>query len=138
MLCPSFIIHSSRLYNNTLCFIFAEENFISVTSLLDKRLTALSITAQLNHYREKTGQSPLWEEDSVKLAYMEESVSGKHCWRSKTMSKGFSGPRFTNTGLSCGIKPFELTNLSSKYFGQIVGFMCGGEFVKGLQPPISR
>ena len=33
---------------DTTCFTYAEENFIRVTSLCDRRLTALNITAQLN------------------------------------------------------------------------------------------
>ena len=47
----------------------AEENFIRVTSLHDRRLTAPNITASLNQCREppprqKTCQHPLWEEDT--------------------------------------------------------------------------
>ena len=33
---------------DTTCFTYAEDNFIRVTSLCDRRLTALNITAQLN------------------------------------------------------------------------------------------
>ena len=36
---------------------------------------------------------PLWGKNSVKVAYMAELQSRNHCWGSKTMSKGFSGPR---------------------------------------------
>ena len=37
----------------------------------------------------------LWGEDSVKLAYKVELLSRNHCWGSKPISKGYSGPRRT-------------------------------------------
>ena len=60
-------------------------------------------------------QYPHWGEDAVKLAYMAELLSRNHCWGSKTVLKGSSGPRHTNTGQqSNGIKSFGLRNQSSK------------------------
>ena len=49
---------------DTNCFTNAENNFIRITSLHDRRLTALNITAQLNQCREKMSHHPLWVEDS--------------------------------------------------------------------------
>ena len=38
---------------DTTCFTYGEDNFIKVTSLRDKKLSAPNITAQLNQYYEK-------------------------------------------------------------------------------------
>ena len=46
----------------------------------------------------KIFEHPLWGEDSVKLAYMAEFLPRNHCWGSKTISEGSSGPRCTKTG----------------------------------------
>ena len=45
------------------CFIFAEDNFIRVTSLRDRKLIARNITIHLNQCREKMYQHPPWGED---------------------------------------------------------------------------
>ena len=60
---------------DTTCFSYASDNFIRVTCLRNRRLTAPNISAQLNQYREKMFQHPLWGEDSVRLAYMAELLS---------------------------------------------------------------
>ena len=102
----------------------------SVTSLCDRRLTAPCITAQLNKYCEKICQHPLWE-DSEKLVYMAWLLSRNHCWGSKTMSKGSSGPRCTITGqYSSRTKSFELKNQNFKSLGQIGGSVCSKELMK--------
>ena len=61
------------------CFTYAEENFMWVTNLHDRRLTAPNIIAQLNQCREKMRQHPLRGEDSVKPAYMAELLSIDLC-----------------------------------------------------------
>ena len=83
----------------------------------------------------KLCQHQLWE-DSVKLAYIAELLSKKHCWGCKTMSKGFSGPICTKTAqLVSGIKSFELKNQSSKSLDQIGESMSSEVLVKELKPP---
>ena len=123
---------------HAICFTYAKEN-LSVTSLHNKRPTAPNITAQLNQYSNKNCQHPLWGEDIMKLAYMAELLPRNYCLGGKTMSKCSSGPTHAKTGWeSSGIKSFELTNQSSKSLDQIRGSMCGEEFMKELQPPVSH
>ena len=58
---------------NTTCFTYAEDNFIKVTSLCERRLTVPNITAQLNQCCEKKKCVNIHcEEKTVKLAYMAE------------------------------------------------------------------
>ena len=47
-----YIVLTYCLFDTT-CFTYAVNNFIGVTSLCDRRLTAPYITAQLNQYHEK-------------------------------------------------------------------------------------
>ena len=79
-------------------FTYAQDNFIIVISLYDRRLTAPNITEQLNNVVKKIYQHALWEEDSEKLAYMAELLSRNLCLGSKTISKDSSRPRHTKTG----------------------------------------
>ena len=72
--------------------------------------------------QKKLCKHSLWEEDFVKLAYMVELLSRNHCWGSKTISKGSSGPRHIKTRQeSVGIKSFRRTDQSSKSLIQIGG-----------------
>ena len=75
-------------------FTYAEDNYIRVNSLCDRRLTAPNITVQLNECCEKMCQHPLRGEDSVKLAYMAEMLSRNNCRGNKTISKGSIGARY--------------------------------------------
>ena len=70
----------------TTCFIYAKESFIGVTNLRDRRMFTPDISAQLKQCREKICQHPLWEEDSMKSAYMAELLSRNHCEERKAMS----------------------------------------------------
>ena len=70
---------------------------------------------------------------------MAELQSRNHCWGNKTMSKGSSGPKHTETKQqSSGIKSFGLMNQSLKSLGQIGGSICSEELVKKLQPLVSQ
>ena len=63
----------------------------------------------------KMCQHQLWGEDSRKLTYMAELLSKNHCWESKTMSRGSSGPK---TGQLSSEKKFLWTDeLKFEVFG---------------------
>ena len=72
-------------------------------------------------------------------AYIAELLSRNHCWGSKTIWEGSSGPRCTKTGQkSCGIKSFGLMNQSLKFLVQIRGSMCSKAFMTELLALVSH
>ena len=109
-------------------------NFIRVTSLKDRRLTAQDITAQQNQSSEKMCQHPLWREDSGKIAYIAELLSRNYCWGSSNNIKRLQLAKKHKSGWSRGIKLFGLTNICSKYFSQTGGSVLIDEIVKELRP----
>ena len=70
---------------NTTCFTYAEDNFIRVTSLGDRRLTTPNITAQLNQSCEKCfnihcEEKTLWNWSICQNCYQETTVEeAKQC-----------------------------------------------------------
>ena len=94
----------------------SDDILIRVANLYNRRLTILTIIAQLNQFCEKKMEG----KNVLKAGLFEELLSRNDCWGSKTGWKGSSGPMRTKIGQQkSGIKSFQLTNQIWNLLGQI-------------------